>query len=124
MEGDMTGQRPSGDYYEILGRGALLEERTVFSVFSVGYFSGFGVWFWSLGGLLQGCTRLLGVLGSGARNPHGILELGSRTGSVPSWQGGRFGFGQSLGRATERTTRGREFSIRQRYFYLCILMNM
>jgi hypothetical protein len=32
---------------------------------------------WSLGGLLQGCTRLLGVLGSGARNPHGILELGS-----------------------------------------------
>jgi hypothetical protein len=31
---------------------------------------------------------LLGVLGSGARNPYGILELGSRRGSVPSWLGG------------------------------------
>jgi hypothetical protein len=29
--------------------------------------------------------RLLGVLGSGARNPHEILELGSQIGSVPSW---------------------------------------
>jgi hypothetical protein len=53
---------------------------------------------WSLGGMLQGCTRLLGVLGLGARNPHGILELGSQTGFVPSWQGGRFSFGQGLGR--------------------------
>jgi hypothetical protein len=42
-------------------------------------------WFWSLGGLLQGCTRLLGVFGFGARNTHKILELGSRTDSVPSW---------------------------------------
>jgi hypothetical protein len=31
---------------------------------------------------------LLGVLGSGARNPYGILELGSQRGSVPSWLGG------------------------------------
>jgi hypothetical protein len=31
---------------------------------------------------------LLGVLGLGARNPYGILELGSRRGSVPSWLGG------------------------------------
>jgi hypothetical protein len=46
----------------------------------------------SLGGLLQGCTRLLGVLGTGARNPHGVLELGSRIGSVPSWQGGKIQF--------------------------------
>ena len=44
MEGDMTGQRPLGEDYEILGRGALLEERTIFSVFSVGYFSSLGVW--------------------------------------------------------------------------------
>jgi hypothetical protein len=54
------------------GRKHYLERRTVFSV---GYFL-----VWSLGGLLQGCTRLLGVLGSGARNPYGILELGSRIG--------------------------------------------
>jgi hypothetical protein len=61
---------------------------------------------WSLGGPLQGCTRLLGVLGSGARNPHGILELGSRTGSVPSWQGGKIQFwaefGQSSGEDSQR----------------------
>jgi hypothetical protein len=37
-------------------------------------------WFGSLGGFLQGCTRLLGVLVSGAKNPHEILELGSRKG--------------------------------------------
>jgi hypothetical protein len=40
-----------------------------------------------------GGTGLLGVLGMGARIPYGILELGSRTGSVPSWQGGKFSFG-------------------------------
>jgi hypothetical protein len=35
-------------------------------------------WFWSLGGLLQGCTRLLGVLGSGAvegKSPCGQVDL-------------------------------------------------
>jgi hypothetical protein len=73
--------------------------RTVFSAEDI-------FWFWSLGGLLQGCTRLLGVLGSGARNPHGILELGSRTGSVPSWQGGKIQFwaefGQSSGEDNQR----------------------
>jgi hypothetical protein len=89
--------------YEILGEEHYWGRRTVFSVGDI-----FLVW--SLGGLLQGCTRLLGVLGSGARNPHGILELGSRTGSVPSWQGGRFSFGQSLGRAAERTTRDRNLA--------------
>jgi hypothetical protein len=52
-----------------------------------------------LGGLLQGCTRLLGFLGLGARNPRGILELGSRESSVPSWQGGRFGFGHNFGQS-------------------------
>jgi hypothetical protein len=36
-------------------------------------------------GLLQRGHLLLGVLGSGARNPYGILELGSQKGSVPSW---------------------------------------
>jgi hypothetical protein len=71
--GDMTGQRPSGEDYEILGEEALLERRTVFSGFDI-----FLVW--SLGGPLQGCTRLLGVLGSGARNPYRILELGSQIG--------------------------------------------
>jgi hypothetical protein len=56
------------------------------------YFLCIFFWFWSLGGLLQWCTRWLGVLGSGARNPHGILQLGRRTGSVPSWQGGKIKF--------------------------------
>jgi hypothetical protein len=51
----------------------------------------------------------------GAREPDRLLLAG--------WVVSRFwaGFGQSikqsLGRAAERTTRGREFSIRQRYFY-------
>jgi hypothetical protein len=47
----------------------------------------FGVW--------VDCCRvhqLLGVLGSTARNPHGILELGNWIGSVPGWQGGRVRF--------------------------------
>jgi hypothetical protein len=43
-----------------------------------------GVW-WTV----TGEHLLLGVLGSGARNPYGILELGSRRGSVPSWLGGK-----------------------------------
>jgi hypothetical protein len=43
-EGDMTGQRPSGKDYEKLGG----EECNLV----VGYFSGFGVWFWRLGELL------------------------------------------------------------------------
>jgi hypothetical protein len=73
-EEDMRGKRPSGDFYENLGEEHYCRRRTVFSVDIF--------WFGleSLGGLLQGCTRLLGVLGSGARNPHRILELGSRIG--------------------------------------------
>jgi hypothetical protein len=39
-------------------------------------------------GLLQRGPLLLGVLGSRATNPYGILELGSRRGSIPSWMGG------------------------------------
>ena len=61
-------------FYEIFGEETLLGEKDCI-VLSVILF-----WFGSLGGLLQGCTRLLGVLGSGARNPHGILELGSQIG--------------------------------------------
>ena len=66
MGKDMRGQRPSGEDYEILGEEALLGEKDCI-LLSVILF-----WFESLGGLLQRCTRLLGVLGSGARNPHGI----------------------------------------------------
>ena len=43
---------------------------------------------------------LLGVLGSTARNPHGILELGSRIGSVPSWQGGKIRFWAEFGQSS------------------------
>jgi hypothetical protein len=63
-----------GDY-ENLGRKHYFGRRTVFP--------GLGdiFWFWSLvfGDWVNCCrgTRLLGVLGSGARNPHRILELGS-----------------------------------------------
>jgi hypothetical protein len=100
MGKDMRGQRPSGDYYEILGEEALLGEKDCI-LLSVILF-----WFGSLGGLLQGCTKLLGVLGLGAWNPHGILELGSWTGSVPSWQGGKIQFwvefGQSSGEDNQR----------------------
>jgi hypothetical protein len=94
------GAEAFGRFYEILGEEALLGEKDCI-LLSVILF-----WFGSLGGLLQGCTRLLGVLGSGARNPHGILELGSRTGSVPSWQGGKIQFwaefGQSSGEDNQR----------------------
>jgi hypothetical protein len=41
MGKDMRGQRPSGDDDEILGEEHYCRRRTVFSV---GYFSGFGVW--------------------------------------------------------------------------------
>jgi hypothetical protein len=66
---------------------------------------------------------LLGVLGSGARNPHGILELGSRIGSVPSWLGGKIQFwaefGQSLGRAELGQTEWETTSLER---YLCSLL--
>jgi hypothetical protein len=92
MGKDMRGKRRSGEEdYEILGEEALLGEKDCILLSVILY------WIGSLGGLLQRCTRLLGVLGLGARNPHRILELGSQTGSVPSWQGGRFGFGQGFG---------------------------
>jgi hypothetical protein len=68
------------------------------TVFSGGYFSGL-----EFGWTVTGVHRLLGVLGSGARNPHGILELGSRIGSVPSWQGGKI---QVLGRVWAEQQRG------------------
>jgi hypothetical protein len=94
MGKDMRGQRHSGEgLFGILGKGSILRAGTVFSVGDI-----FLVW--SLGGLLQGCTRLLGVLGSGARNPHGILELGSQIGSVPSWQGGKIRFWAEFGQSS------------------------
>jgi hypothetical protein len=52
-----------------------------------------GVW-WTV----TGEHLLLGVLGSGARNPYGIL-LGSQIGSVPSWLGGKIQFWAEFGRA-------------------------
>jgi hypothetical protein len=64
--------------FGILGKESILRVGTVFSVWDI-----FLVW--SLGGLLQRCTKLLGVLGLGARNPHRILDLGRQIGSVPSW---------------------------------------
>ena len=60
-----------------------LGERNLFlrlgTVFSGLYF--FGLEF---GWIFTGVHRFLGVFGSGARIPHGILELGIRIGSVPS----------------------------------------
>jgi hypothetical protein len=71
----------------------LREERTVLLVW--GWSSllevGFGFWLEKLVGVWwaeTGGHLLLGVLGSRARNPYGIMELGSRIGYVPSWMGG------------------------------------
>jgi hypothetical protein len=50
---------------------------------AVGYFMVLGVWSWSFGEPLQGAP---GCLGSGARIPHGILELAG-------WVVSRFGQG-------------------------------
>jgi hypothetical protein len=66
---------------------------TVF--FWVVFFSGL-----EFGWTVIGEHRLLGVLGSGARNPHRILELGSRIGSVPSWQGGKIRFWAEFGQSS------------------------
>jgi hypothetical protein len=70
---------------------------------------------------------LLGVLGSGARNPHGILELGSQIGSIPSWQGGKIQFwaeqlGQSLGRSERTDGVGNIASLRG--IYVIIVMRV
>ena len=79
---DMRGQRHLGeDTFGILGKEALFEIRDCIFWW---VFFWFGVW--------VDCTgehRLLGVLGSGARNPHEILELGSWIGFAPRWQGGK-----------------------------------
>ena len=71
-KGGMRRQRHSerGDFWNFGEREHFLAG-TVFFVCDI-------VLVWSLGGLLQGCTRLLGFLGSGASKTHGILELGSR----------------------------------------------
>jgi hypothetical protein len=98
--------------FGILGKGSILRAGTVFSVWDI-----FLVW--SLGGLLQGCTRLLGVLGSGARNPHRILELGSRIGSVPSWQGGKIRFWAEFGQSSNEDRRRLE---KQHQTEVCIFM--
>jgi hypothetical protein len=91
---DMRGQRHSGeDFWNFGGRKHYLRLGTVFSGL---YFSGL-----EFGWTVTGEHRLLGVLGSGARNPHGILELGSRIGSVPSWQGGKIRFWAEFGQSSE-----------------------
>jgi hypothetical protein len=93
-EEDIRGQRHSGEgLLEFWERKHYFEIRTVFSVW---YF--FGLEF---GWIVTGEHRLLGVLGSGARNPHGILELGSQIGSVPSWQGGKIRFWAEFGQSSE-----------------------
>ena len=85
MRGAKTFER--GTFWDLRGRenfgerGEIVWENCIF-------------WF-EAGGICWTVTGehwLLGVLGSGARNPHGILELGSRIGSVPSWQGGKIQF--------------------------------
>jgi hypothetical protein len=87
---------------------------------SVGYFSGFGVWvdcyrgapgcweFWARG---QESSQ-----NPGAREPRQALFLAGREEDSV--------LGRILGKAAERTTRDREFSIRRRYVDLCIFMNM
>jgi hypothetical protein len=105
------------------------EERTViFGCWIFLWFLGlvFGGWVYSCRG--HHVARIFGLGGQESlRNP-GARELDRLL--LASWVVSRFwaGFGQSikqsLGRAVERTIRGWEFSIRQRYFYVRILMNM
>ena len=61
----------------ILGKGEHWRAGTLFSAEDI-------FWFGDWVNCCRG-TRLLGGLGSRARNPHGILELGSQIGFVPSW---------------------------------------
>ena len=98
----MRGQRHSRE-----GPFWILGEREKFwrSGDCIGAFSGGRDWktvfFWfRVWWTVTGVHRLLGVLGFGARNPHGILELGSRIGSVPSWQGGRIWFWAEFGKSS------------------------
>jgi hypothetical protein len=73
MEGDMTGQRPSGEDYEILGGGTLLEERTVFLYFLLDIFLVF-----EFGWIVIGVHQVAGSFGLGGQesswNP-GAREL-------------------------------------------------
>jgi hypothetical protein len=130
MEGRESVNGGRYDWAEAFGKGHYEKLGGEDCNFSVGYFLvlefGFGVW--------VNCCRGHQVAGSfglggqesswnpGAREPDRLLLAG--------WVVSRFwaGFGQSikqsLGKVAERTIRGREFSIRQRYFYVCILMNM
>jgi hypothetical protein len=84
------------------------------TVFSGGYFSGL-----EFGWTVTGVHRLLGFLGSGARNPHRILELGSQIGSVPSWQGRKIWFWAEFGQSSseDKTKIGEIASVRGMYFY-------
>jgi hypothetical protein len=78
MEGGYEGVEAFGRrYFGILGVREHLESRDC--IFCLGYFSGL-----EFGWTVAGVHRLLGVLGSGAKNPHRILELGSHIGSVHS----------------------------------------
>ena len=75
---DMRGQSHSREgLLGILGVRENFESRDY--IFCLGYFSSL-----EFGWTVVGVHQLLGVLGSRARNPHGILELGSWIGSVPS----------------------------------------
>ena len=60
----------------------------------------------------------MGVLGSGARNPYEILELGSQRGSIPSWLGGQSVLGRALGRV------GRVGEQQQHQLEVCIFIIM
>jgi hypothetical protein len=90
----MRGQRHSREgHLETLGeRKLFLRLGTMFSGLEFG---------WTVTGVHQ----LLGVLDSRARNPHRILELGSRISSVPSWQGGNIWFWEEFGQSSSKNRR-------------------
>jgi hypothetical protein len=76
--GDMTGKSPTGEGALFLWEGELLEGRRLYVWFA--YFSGVGSLVLGFLRIIAEGTRLLGVLGMGAKIPFGILELGSRIG--------------------------------------------
>jgi hypothetical protein len=45
-------------------------------------------------------ASVVGSFGLRAKNPHKILELGSRIGSVLSWQGGKIRFWVEFGQSS------------------------
>ena len=108
-----------GNFWNWEGKGSIWRAGTVFSIEDYIFCLGGIFLVWSLGGLLQGCTRLLGVLRSGARNPHRILELGRWIGSVPSWQGGKIWFWAEFGQSNSED---RRILVKQHQTEVCIFM--